>query len=291
VRSEIALCAVLLLLPSFGAAQDLTYEGGLSVASGNYIFTERTTAWSWYNALALHGGPVTIRMTLPLYMQNTTLLAGTSVGAMPIGSGSRAAVHDSSAARGGQRGRGSSMTSMGVLDASGPVEVDQSALTGFRAAVGDPVVGVGLTLSSDARAIVSLDASIKPPLTDTTSFGTGEWDVGGAASISTVVSTLTLLSVSVSYWHLGDLPDLELQDPVSVSASIAHLWGGGVGSSLSGMYARSVVEGFEDAISIVAGVNRLWNRGALGLTGSIGLTETVPDFSIGLTWRIALWRG
>lgn len=43
--------AALVLLAALGPApllaQGLSYEGGLSLATGTYIFAERTTSWGW----------------------------------------------------------------------------------------------------------------------------------------------------------------------------------------------------------------------------------------------------
>ncbi len=49
-------------------AQSLHYEGGLSMSSGNYIYTERTTSWMLTNGLALGAGPFTIRAMLPVFL-------------------------------------------------------------------------------------------------------------------------------------------------------------------------------------------------------------------------------
>lgn len=261
------------------SAQSLYYEGGASVASGRYIFTERTTGWTVYNGLAFGAGPVTLRTTLPVYLQNTTLVTSSGTGPVPSGGASSGAVADSSASR-QQRGRG--------MRSDGSVEVPASAVTDFEAAVGDPTVGLTLTVLDRGGLFVSAGAVAKIPLTDTTDFGSGEWDVGGSISLSRSFGLSTLLSVDVAYWRLGDLPDLELRDPLLVSASAAYLalsgWGGSVGFS----GAQSVIAGFDDAYAVHLGVNRVRPSAVLGVTASIGLSETAPDFALGVNWRVRL---
>jgi hypothetical protein len=92
------------------------------------------------------------------------------------------------------------------------VEVPASAVTGFEAALGDPTVSLTLAAWRRGGSAVSLSATAKLPLTDTTQFGTGEWDVGGTVSWSQLGGR-ALLGLDASYWHLGDLPELDLRDP------------------------------------------------------------------------------
>lgn len=272
-------------------AQSLFYEGGAAVASGEYIFTERTTSWTWYNGLAVNAGPVTFRASFPTYVQNTTLITGSSTGFVPSGGSSSGVVGDSSSARKGVR-RGRSSSSFSVVDALGsgtdPVEVPTSAVTGYEATLGDPSVNMRVTAWRGVRTSVELGAGAKIPITDTTDFGTGEWDIGGSISVSQRLGSSTLLGLDVSYWHLGDLPDLDFRDPILATVSIAYLnldgWGGM--GLVSG--SRSVIEGFQDTYSVGLGVSKVWARTALGMTGSLGLSETAPDFTLGINWRVGI---
>lgn len=74
----------------------------------------------------------------------------------------------------------------------GPVEVSSSAVTGFEAGFGDPTASLGVTLHPGSRTSAIVAASLKVPLTDTTDLGTGEWDVGGAFSLSHSIGVSTL---------------------------------------------------------------------------------------------------
>lgn len=291
------LLGLIVVAPGAGA-QTLHYEGGVSVASGDYIFTERTTSWTLHSGFAFETGRITLRATLPAYIQNTALLTGSAGGLLPTGGPHSGAVGDSSEARRGRGGDGMGTGGPAVHASSlvggasangGPVEAPSTASTGFEAHLGDPTAGISLLVWEGARTRVGLGATAKVPATDTTQFGTGEWDVGGAVSVSHDVGSWTLLGIDVSYWHLGDLRELELRDPVAVTVSVSFLrdraWG------LSGWASgwRSVVEGFDDGYSVGAGLTRLGSRGALGVHASVGLTETAPDFTLGIDWRARLF--
>lgn len=173
----------------------------------------------------------------------------------------------------------------------GRVEVPSSAVTGYEAAVGDPTVSLSVTAWERGGTAVGVSASAKLPLTDTTQFGTGEWDVGGAVSFSHGIGPRTLLGLDVSYWHLGDLPELDLRDPVMGAASVGYLVGHGWAVSASFSAARSIVPGFEDSYSAAAGLTRLGSRGALSVNASIGLSETAADFALGVNWRVRVVGG
>lgn len=278
--------------------QSLHYEGAVSVASGNYIFTQRTTSWTLANGLALSAGPFTLRGSLPVIRQNTSLIAGLSTGLLPTGGSSGGAVADSAAARGG-RGGGSGGPSLQVTESSGylqevaspaddPVEVPTTAVTGYRMVVGDPSLGLGIVALQQGGASVNLGAGLKIPVTDTSAYGTGQWDVGGFLSLSHILGRSTLIGFDLAYWHLGDLPELDLRDAVMGSASIAYLGRSGWGGSALVSGARSVVAGFADAYTAGVAISRVGRRATMSVNLMRGFTETTPEFSIGLSWRIGI---
>jgi hypothetical protein len=168
------------------------------------------------------------------------------------------------------------------------VDVPPSAVTGLQAAVGDPNVGVSVSVLRMRRLSLMLGATAKIPVTDTASLGTGAWDVGGSLSLSYVLGGGTMLSANLGYWAMGDLPELPLRNPILGSVGLAHLFPTGWGLS-SGVYAsQSMIEGFADPVSLGAGVMRGTARGSVGVTVGVGLTETAPDFSIAASWRVNL---
>jgi hypothetical protein len=300
MKARARLVAFLVAVPLSGvSAQGVYYEGGLSLASGNYIFTERTNTITLLTGLALQAGPVTLRATLPAYFQNTTLLAGSSAGLVPTGGSSSTAVADSAASRGGRGGRSGttspvpsvSFSSAAVLDDSlGSVEVPVSSVTGYGASVGDPTVGLTASVLRSSRVGVLVSVGAKVPVTDTSSYGTGAWDVGGSVSLSCGLGRTTMIGVDVAYWSMGDAPGLELQNSLMTSVSISHLTFSGWGFSASAFRASPVIDGFPSSASAGAGIVHMGARGSVGLNATVGLTETAPDVMIGLSWRVGLGR-
>jgi len=293
-RTRLFWGLLILGLPLTLNAQGVYYEGGLSLASGTYIFTERTNTVTLLTGLAFQAGPVTLRGTLPAYAQNTTLVAASSAGLVPTGGSSSQAVADSASSR---RGRGGSLhvtrpdfSIVSATDESeAPVEVPPSSVTGFGAAVGDPTVGLtaGITPGSGFSLLFGLGAKV--PVNDTASFGTGAWDVGASASLSLSLGLTTMVGVSAAYWCIGDAPGLELRDATMLSATVSHLALSGWGLSASAFSASPVIEGFASSVSVSAGVLRMGSRGrSIGLNVSLGLSETAPDVMVGVTWRFGL---
>lgn len=273
-----------------GWSQTLHYEGGLSVSSGDYIFTERTTSWSFTNGLALGAGPFTFRATIPLHRQNTTLIAGTGTGPVPTGGSSSGIVADSVAARDGKRqgGMRRDVAAPPTLFAQGPIEVPATAVTGYELHVGDPLASVSVALSGASRLSLALGAGVKLPVTDTTSFGTGEWDYGGSVSLTYHLGYGGSVGLNVGYWHLGDLPDLELNDPFMGSVSFAYLSSTGWGGLVSVSGSTSAINEFAAPAYAAATITRVAGGGTIGLHASLGLTESAPDFTLGMSWRVVL---
>jgi hypothetical protein len=292
-RFALALAAA--CLPTVGLqGQSVYYEGGVSVASGTYIFTQRTTSLTWYNGLALSAGPLTLRATVPLYLQNTSLVTGTGTGFLPTGGSSGGVVSDSSRSRMMGHGGGQGMSAQVVaadaaLRADGdPVDAPATSVTGFETSAGDPTFYANLSLFRSKPTSFSVGFGAKAPVTDTTGLGSGEWDVGGSISLYRRIGSATLLGVDLSYWRLGDLPELDLRNPVTGAISVSHLLAKGWGGSISVTGSTSVIDAFENAYSAGVALTRMGSRGALGITASVGFTETTPDFAVGLNWRLAL---
>lgn len=293
-RAALLGAAALVGLGSTAGAQMLHYEGGLSLASGNYIFTERTNSFALSTGLAFAAGPVTVRGTFPVFLQNTTLVASSGSMLLPTGGASGGTVADSSAARGGRGtgGRGGLLVVEPAsleLDAAqdGTVDVPVTAVTGYEARMGDPTFGANVALST-GRLGVLLGAGMKVPVTDTASFGTGAWDFGGSMSLSYSLGAVAMVSVDAGYWVLGDPPELDLQNPLLLSASIAHLTRSGWGFSLAYYSASSVIAGFSSSRSVSAGILRVGATQSVGFNVGVGFTDTTPDIMVGVNWRLRL---
>ncbi len=264
------ICFALLIslgpLPALGA-QGVAYEGGVSLATGRYIFTTRTTSVTIATGFAYTAGRLTLRAGLPVFVQNTSLLAGSGAGMMPSGGGSGGSVGG-----GGMMGGGSG-----------------TGMAHYRTAAGDPSVQVGWRLVDRARTGVTLSAAAKIPVTDTTTYGTGRWDWGATLSLSHRPPGELFFGLDLSYWHLGDLPQLNFRDPILGTATASRFFPTSWAGSLFASAGTAALPGYQPPVSVGAGVTHFSRRHlAWGVTAAIGLTETAPQFAIGASWRIGL---
>lgn len=271
------------------AAQEVAYEGGLSAATGRYIFTERTTTWTLLTGLVYTSGRLTVRGTFPLVLQNSTLVTRSGMGGVPSGGSSSGMVSQ----HGSRQGSGSVVVhAVGTFGRTshggrGPVSVPASTVTSYEFEWADPVAQIGVRVLDGLAWSVGAGMAAKLPLTDTTSVGTGEWDVGGSLAVTRMVGLSLLLGLDVSYWHLGDLPNLDFRDPVLgtlTATTIRDSWG--LSASASG--GTSALRGFDAPFTLGLAVARLGRGTLIGGNVAFGLSETVPDVAIGLQWRVAL---
>jgi len=249
-RLAFRLTVLLALVPSALAAQGTHFEGGVSFATGDYVYTQRTSGGAASAGLAWTKGRLTLRATVPWFVRETAVLteAGAEV----------------------------------------PPEDPSAPSGGYASSVGDPFFQVYLGAVSTVRTSVSLGFSTKVPILEAGDFGTGGWDFGGSVSVSRSVGTATLLGFDGSYWHLADPPDLDLQDTVMGTATVARGLGRRWSLSLSLSGSRSAGPGYADPWWCGVLVGRSFSRGIWGLTMTIGLSETAPDFGAGLIWRLRI---
>ena len=248
---ERLLAALILLLPAPALAQGAFLEGGISLARGDYVYTAPTSSGAASLGLAYSSARLTARVTVPYFVRDTRLL--TVRGLEPID--------------------------------PELVEPQTAQLTGSLA---DPVAQLFVQAHQGDRAAVGLSASVKIPVLAAGDFGTGSWDVGGGLSLSRFVGAGTLVGLDLGYWHLGDPPELDLRDTVTgtltVGRPLGRLWTASV--SLSG--GRSAVAGYADPWWTSVLVSRVFATGIWGLSTSVGITETAPDFTLALIWRLRL---
>lgn len=290
-------------------AQQVSYEGGLSASSGTYIFTERTNSFALSTGLYLKTGRFSFRATVPLWLQNTTLVTSSGAGSVPTGGPyGQDAVSDSGQAR-EQRQQGGSGNGQGPggRDTGGPggrqpapitpavagepVPAPTEAITGYQVALADPTLAVTARVLGAGRLMVSLGGTVKFPLADTATIGTGEWDVGASLSVSVLAGSRWTFGLDAAYWHLGDLDSLELQDPLLGTVSVGALLGDRWGAMLSLMGSTTTLTGFDPPVSITAGLNHVAPSFTWGLNLGAGLTESAPDIMVGLLWSVPFGRG
>lgn len=257
-------------------AQRVRYEGGLQVSSGKYLFTEATTTLSLVTGFSVVAGPVTLRASWPIWLQNNRLITSSGIGALATG-GTRAGptVRDSSAAR---RIRRAGRTAL-----SPP----SSAITDYAIRPADPMLQLAGKLVSRGVLSLSVYGSVKPPVTDTGDFGTGQWDVGAGVSAA-IHSGSTMIGLEASYWHFGDLPAVNFRDIGGASLSVGRLTGSGWGVTANVAASTTIITEYAPPVAVGAGISRIGRRGTWGLIGSVGLTEMAPDLSLGTFWSLRL---
>lgn len=273
-RAAIELVFAAFAVPA--AAQRVAYEGNLSVATGTYYFTDRTTSWTLGSGLAYTSGPVTLRAWIPVFMQNTTLVVRSGGGMTPMGNARNDTAADSGPA-----------PRTGAAPGRRRVPAPESALTGYEMVMGDPGAQLVVGVTNDPRTTVSIAAGVKFPVTDTSAYGTGEWDASTTVSITHWLGRAGFVSLDATYWYLGDLPDLELRDALAGTATFGGHLGNAWVASVSMSAGTAVLQDYDPAASVGVMIGRL-DRALWSGWAALGLTETVPDLSVGLSWRIAL---
>ena len=287
-------------------AQQVSYEGGLSASTGAYIFTERTNSFALSTGLFLRTGRWSFRATVPVWLQNTTLVTSSGAGSVPTGGPyGQGAVSDSGQAReqrkqgGGGNGQGpdgqgpsgQQPVPITAAVAGEPVPAPEEALTGYQVALADPTLSVTGRLLETGRLMLSLGGTVKFPLADTATVGTGEWDIGANLSMSVLAGGRWSFGLDAAYWHLGDLDSLELKDPLVGSVSVGALLGDRWGAMLSLMGSTTTLTGFDPPVSVTAGLNHFAPSFTWGINLGAGLTESAPDVTVGLLWSVPFGRG
>jgi hypothetical protein len=281
-------------------AQQVSYVGGLQYATGSYIFTEPTRTTSLSTGLAVEWGWMRLTGAIPLVVQSTGWVSMVGGNPIPTGGTGHGEVGDRQRGQRLSPGRRGGSGSLWEVAPSGVAlenevvpEPESSASAGRRVAVGDPLVTGALAVYRSTRGFargLELTATVKAPVTGLDhGVGTGEWDwAAGAAAVVALGPVLGF--ADLAYWWYGDLPDLKLRDGVS--------WAVGAGLPFGQSYWAS---------GLLGGGNRLIDTASAPVTGSLaltrrltrtrsvsvmvgtGLTETAPDFTVSLGWRLGVW--
>jgi len=244
------LTLLLVLAPATVAAQGAYIEGGLSFSTGDYVYAQRTNGGAASVGVAWSSNRVTVRATLPWFVRQ--------VGSLP--------------------------PTAAEPDGDEPTLVSEGER--YAGSMGDPYLQLYVGAVRTPRTSVSLGFSTKVPVLPPGDFATGGWDFGGSVSVGRSVGTSTFLGFDGSYWHLADPPDLDLQDTVMGTVTVARTLGPRWSASLSVSGSRSAVPGYADPWWCGMLVGRSFSRGIWGITAMVGLTETAPDFGLGFVWRV-----
>ncbi len=271
--------ALAILAAAPATAQQLVYTGSIQFATGDYIFAQRTSSAYLFNGFSAYLGPMRVSANIPVIYQSTPWVSFAGGGMIPSGG-----TEHSETAR--QVGHGMNGRSGG----GGVALVDTSTYNSVG--VGDPLASATIEVLRQGRVgpSVRLTGYVKVPLADVErGFGTGEWDYAGGLSFAKNVGR-TLVLVDLVYWFLGDLPDLELKDPVSYAVSLGRPLGDGRVSLLASLAGYTeIVPGVDPALQLGFGLSYLVGfERSLSASAGFGLTESTPDISLSVGWQFGL---
>lgn len=269
-------------------AQQVTYSGSVQLASGSYIFTERTTSVYFFNGLQVSTDKLSASFSVPLIYQNSPWITYGITGGLPSGGTENGTVNVWRKGRGKGQGAGGTNTDAAIDD---PVVVpDTTSYADFG--IGDPSIHASYELVEDAGRLpsISISGNLKLPIADVDQgFGTGAADFGGGVMISKSLGR-TFLFADVMYWWLGDLSELDLNNPVSYSLSIGHTTlSGKVGWMVAFAGFTTIIPDVDPPMQASVGVSYFVNQN-VGLSTSFaaGLSESAADYAISAGWTLKL---
>jgi len=294
----VALLAVATTVP----AQELQWSGSLGYASGSYIFAEQFRTFSLLNTLSLRAGRLELSASLPVLAQNGTSVSYIAGVPIPTGGPDAGAVQrrqggTSVPVRPGRRGQGNWGAGNVLLATVADSLTDSLTVAGtgaYEVNVADPMFGGSLTAYEGLGAVRSLgfDAYAKAPITSVESgVGSGEWDYGAGASLALGLGK-TLLFANATFWVLGDMPDLELEDALFYSLAVGQSLSDNWSLLASASSSTRIIAGSDPPTSVTLSFSRRLTDGAsISFGAGAGLTETASDFSASIGWTTRLLGG
>lgn len=286
---------ILLIVAGYSAAMaqtTISYNGSVQYATGKYMFTERTDSFYFVNGLSFTGPQSGLSFSIPLISQNSPWISYSGIGVTPTGGKEHGKLDHGgkNGDGGGGSGGGGKMKTPAQNDLVQSETIPlQDTLSYSKTGFGDPSVSVYTQLLQERPNQPGIRAlgNVKLPVADLDrGYGTGEWDFGAGLNISKRFEN-TFLFLDAMYWWLGDLPDLELKNPVSFGIA----WGQAlIPQKLSSMVSvngySEIIEGIDPPLSLNTGLN-YWFGNGHGLNGSLsfGLSDSSPDFSATFGWR------
>lgn len=280
------LLTVLLLLlfttPIFAISPSFSYSGSLRFTTGSYFFSERTETLYFINSLGYSGDWGSIQMNLPFVVQNSPWISYSEGGVLPTGG-----------KRHGQVGNSSHTSTMRDTFRQRRHRVDvPPGDADLMARFGDPGLNATYRIydSWTGNTSLQLNGSVKIPLTNPNyGFGTGAWDFGiGLSGMQRL--RYWFVTTDVMYWHMGNMEDLELNNPLTGSLGIGYAFGD-TGWLMSGSIYGStpILDDFDPPANLLAGVGYMYShRTSINGSVSFGLTNSSADLSIGFGWLIRL---
>jgi hypothetical protein len=285
-RATIFLIVLAAFMIGRSAAQTLSWSGSGQFSTGSYFFEENTKSFYFVNGLQYTNGRLSLGANLPLVVQNSPWISYTSHGSFPTGGTQNGAVGKGAGNR--QSGNSGMMTGMGN---KGKIELSDTTSYN-QMGVGDPWANASFSLLQPwSRTSIRITAGVKVPVSSPSKgFGTGAWDAGAGFSLSQRIRDFFLLG-DISYWSYGDMDELKLNNVVSYGAGIGHKspytnWI--VNGSFRG--STAFIEDIDPPMSINLGAAYTYpDSRSFHVLLLFGLTESAPDFSVGIGWNLLLF--
>lgn len=311
----VVLILTILIVPS-GAAEGQTifYTGNLSYSSGSYFFSESTRMFGFTNGLGIRGERLSITLSLPYISQTSPWVSNTGIGGLPTGGKEHGKLGQGSGKGGGQNGGsgGGSGQSLFKNSLTGNVNVFRVVPVAERAdsspieftdtldyqeqGFSDPFLTGSFTLMNGSdrfgnRFTMNLNTSVKFPTSRIQNgFGTEAFDIGAGTTFGYTFLTGWGLLLDLMVWRLGDLEELKLKDPLSISLGVSRiLWKSDWILNLSATGYTEVVEGYVPPRTIQFGAGKkITPRCFYSATLGTGLSESSADLMLSLGWSIDL---
>jgi len=274
------------------SGQQVTYSGSAQYATGSYFFEKSTNSFYLTNGIRVADNGVSISLNVPYTIQNTPWLSYSGIGYIPTGGPQNGMVSDMGKGRGkgkGGQGQTRGMASVSTVDEAVPLA---DTVSYNKYGFSDPNLYLSVRLSPDRATATSLylNAGVKIPFANPeTGFGTGAWDLGAGLSLTQRFGTF-FISADAMYWHLGDMQDLNFNDPVSFGLGLGKSWKNGkwLLSGLLTGYTR-IIEGYDPPLSLGIGLGHfLTKKITLNANISFGLSESSSDVGGGIGWSVRL---
>ncbi len=273
IGSLVAALAALVCASTDLPAQRLNYFGSVQFATGDYVFSARTSSVYFVNGIALTGGRWRGSVTVPIVAQDARWVQYGGGIAIPSGG-----MYDRGTRRGGDT-RGGMMSTR------------DNAAHGAMG-LGDPILRADFDLveAGGGQSILRITSAIKAPVARIeTGFGTGAWDAGAGLSYSQLIGD-TFLFGDATYWMLGDGPNLRLRDIGTFALGVGRPLPGRRLVVLASMLgSTSFIRGVPAPMQVGGGVSyRSASGRGVSVSSLVGLTRSAPDIAIAAGWQVPL---
>lgn len=272
------LFLLLMVLCGHAFAQRISWAGSLNYSTGSYFFTDPVNSFNISNGISISGDRFSASTSIPYIIQNTPWISYAGSGPTPTGGPQSGSVNE------GRKGGGQMGGRRNHIDIPDSVRYSQ---TGF----GDPWLHASISLLEPGRfTSLRITSGLKIPLASPDrGFGTGAWDTSAGLSVTQRINK-TLIFADASYWWLGDMSDLNLNNSLSYSIGAGYSFYPSnwmITTSFQG--TTPVLDDYDPPASVNAGLGYMFSdKASLSSFFSVGLSESAPDFTIGFGWAVKL---